>query len=397
MKHLKRTRAWLSMLFALIILTTCISFPMSASANVGSAYTMGGQKYSDTDIQKFAYWWDACGWHSYWNHENTYDYVNSERLNSDIICLVGHANPSTIVLTNSNDADLEIDVTNGYNNATSNQVGLRSRSLNNVRMAYICGCSTAGYAAGGNLCQVAVAQGANCAIGWSELIYNTDVMKFRDRFGYLLKGGSTIAASAAYAASFNDYHGTGIKAYVIYGNANEVLKKSAVTRSLDLSEANAALPALTFHYEDTDYQPIFDVLQELYPQIDFSSYEVSIVSNAPNNQNFIIDVTETVNGYQTNSGYSLVFLNEKLEFIRDNTIAGQRPASSHRLPSENDIAAAKQLAVQKVAAQNDGGTVYDHHGKAFYDIESGKYYYRLFTVVDYNGAKDEILTDYEIN
>ena len=108
-------------------------------------------------------------------------------------------------------------------------------------------------------------------------------------------------------------------------------------------------------------------------------------------------MTETVNGYQTNSGYSLVFLNEKLESIRDNTIAGQRPTSSHRLPSADDIAAAKQLAVQKVAAQNDGGTVCDYYGKAFYDIESGKYYYRLFTVVDYNGAKDEILTDYEIN
>lgn len=264
-------------------------------------------------------------------------------------------------------------------------------------MAYICGCSTAGYAAGGNICQVAVAQGANCAIGWSTTIYNTDVMKFRDRFGYLLKGGSTVAASAAYAASFNDYYNNGIKSYVIYGNTNEVLKKSAVTRSLDLSEANATLPTVTFHYEDTDYQPIFGALQELYPQVDFTSYEVSIISNDPNNQNFIIDVTETVNGYQTNSGYSLVFLNEKLESVRDNTIAGQRPASSHRLPSENDIAAAKQLAVQKVAAQNDGGTVYDHHGKAFYDIESGKYYYRLFTVVDYNGAKDEILTDYEIN
>ena len=396
MKHLKRTRALLSMLFALVILTTCITFPMSASANVGSAYTMGGQVYTDTDIQKFAYWWDACGWHSYWNHENTYDYVNSERLNSDIICLVGHGNPSLLELTNNNN-DTKIYVTNGYNNASINYVGLKSRSLNNVRMAYICGCSTAGYVAGGNICQAAVAQGADCAIGWSTTIYNVDVCKFRDRFGYLLKGGSTVAASAAYAASFNDYYNNGIKSYVIYGNTNTVLKKSAVTRSLDLPEANAVLPALTFHYEDTDYQPIFDTLKQLYPQVDFSSYEVSIISNDPNNKNFIIDVTETVNGYQTNSGYSLVFMNEKLESVRDNTIAGQRPTSSHRLPSADDIAAAKQLAVQKVADQNDGGTVYDYHGKAFYDIENGKYYYRLFTVVDYNGAKDEILTDYEIS
>mgnify|MGYP006911231485 CR=1 FL=1 len=396
MKHLKRTRALLSMLFALVILATCISFPMSASANVGSAYTMGGQKYSDTDIQKFAYWWDACGWHSYWNHENTYDYVNSERLNSDIICLVGHGNPLDVVLTNNNDPDLEIRVTNGYNDISQNHVGLKSRSLNNVRMAYLCGCDTAGYAYGGNICEVAVAQGADCAIGWNALILNTDVCTFRDRFGYLIKGGSTVAAAAAYAASFNDYHDTGIKAYVIYGNANTVLKKSAVTRSMGLPGANAALPALTFRYEDTDYQPIFNALRQLYPQVDFSSYEVSVTSNDPSNKNFIVDVTETVNGYQTNSGYSLVFLNEKLESVRDNTIAGQRPITSHRLPSASDIAAAKQLADQKVEGQNDGGTVYDHHGKAFYDIESGKYYYRLFTVVDYDGAKDEILTDYEI-
>lgn len=398
MKHLKRTRAWLSALFALIILITCISFPMSASANVGSAYTMAGaiEFYTNADIQGMAYWWDQCGYHSYWNRENTWSYVNSERLNSDVICLIGHACPDFIILQNTQGGS-DIYVTTGTTNQSFNEVGLRSRSLSNVKLAYFAGCQTAATSASQNLPQVAILRGAKSAIGWRPNLNAYDALTFQSRFGYACRIGYTVLAAAQYAASFNDYNdNAGTKNYALYGNVGTVISKNArsAVRTPAL-EQDGGMISISYTYGDTNYQPIFNALSERFPHENWNNFEVFISSNTPDNRNFVVTVQEKVGAYETNSAYTIIFTDNQVTAIYDRTISGARD-STHRTATAAEIVSLEERVEENIAARGDGSVVEGHSGKHFYDLETGKFYYRLYTTVMYGQACEEVVTDYEI-
>lgn len=399
---MKRFKKLVSILSVISLLVA--SSIISVSAKSGYAYTFGASPNPHTveEIEKFAYWWKAAGLHSYWSTENTYDYVNSDRLNSTVVCLVGHGSWECVQVTMP-DHQSVITVMNTYNNRSENVVGLKSRgNLSDVRLAMFSACETANETHGRNICQVAVDLGADSAVGFRDAVGVTPSVKWQDRFGYRVSHGYTVANAVNYANSFNDYGEQGVRTAKYYGNGNTTIKVN--TRSLsevsEVIEDETTIEVCDFilTYE-SDLQLLTNLLETKIPNFNKNGYIIKKTSTSPDNQNFIVDYIETVDGYETDSMYTVVCENNKVQYIRNNTLSRPNTLSntSHRKPTETDIQTAQAIAEQAIVERNDGSSIQRFEGQNLYDIHTGKYYYILTAVIDVGGgALDTLTIKYEI-
>ena len=189
---LKRIKTIIAMIAVLSILGSSTIF---VNAQAGYAYAFGGEfylpenGYNYEDIKQAAYYGKVLNYKSYYNGLLTYSYLNSQKLNSDIIYFSCHGDPNGLYFFQSG---LSIKRNQGN---TTDTINLSNWTLSNTKLMIADACSAA--AGVDNICRTAWEQGANCVIGWTTTI-TTESIDWLKRFYEYLYRSKTIEQAIDY-------------------------------------------------------------------------------------------------------------------------------------------------------------------------------------------------------
>lgn len=370
----------LSLVMTLIMIISFSTFEVSATAGV--TYSMGGAFHNGDDIRSAANYFALCGYKSYWNDEVDMAYLNSStRLNSDIVYFSAHGAQDYIELPDVYLADQYIQrdsVTAIINDFAP---------LSNAKLFIYDACLTASTEDGSNinLCSETLASGVDTVIGWTAIIDSDDAYEWQKRFQNRLALGHSVSASATYANGFNDYNDNNIKSWRIYGNGALIVKKSTRS-SINIPVEKRDYTELKFKnisVDMTQKEPAIQAIKEINPTFTSENYKIIKTKTSENNENYTIDYLMTKNGYTTSLGYSIIVENGIVIGIQDNSIVtNENKKSSGYVPvvTQNDIDDANKAAREKVMEINKNYTVEELSGEAYYDVDTNKYYYKVFTV-----------------
>ena len=362
------------------------SLAISAGAVAGRAYSIGGEFHNGDDVRSACDYFGLCGYSSWYSTNPTYSYLNSSYvLNSDILYFSSHGNQYCIQLLNN------VYLHDGRW-AMGNAIDIRNFSLTNTKLVIYDACSTAsnGDGSGRNLCTTTRDRGANAVLGWRVTIYANSAFEWQKRFQNRLALGHTITNAVAYADQFS-YSDNGIKSHTLYGNGNQVIKKSKAAASASLQEEfpeqrQIAISPLQATYATLSYDRVAEAITEQLPGFDASDYRVVCTQTSEDGKNFVIDYTKRVGEFLTDSGYTVVFQNGRADTVYDNTVSMplslRFAARGNALPpqiTEQAQQAAFAQAAQTVRNRNDGSVIKEQRGEPYYEIETGSYYYRVFT------------------
>jgi hypothetical protein len=362
---------------------------LGVNAQSGYSYAFGGEfylpeyGYNFEDIRQTADYAALMGYHSYYNAYLTYAYVNSQRLNSDLTYFSCHGDANGLYFPNSN-----LTITRNYSNG-STEVGLSSWTLSYNKLMVFDACSTA--TGSSNICTTAISRGADCVLGWSEVI-STESINWLKRFYNRLATGNTISAAVTYADSFNDYSSdSNLKSHKLYGNGNQILKKSTSSMiSVDEKKDSRIhnISEVTFKYTDADYSILEGVIKSQFTDFNLSDYKVTLSSTSEDSADFVVDFNRIINGCWTSSGYTMIFNNNKTSTIYNNT---QKESQLRESASFIKASAAEKDTALKEAAKLVGKdeNVISQYGENCYDLSTGTSFYRVYTVF---GPSD---TDYQ--
>lgn len=387
---------------------------LSADASSGYAYSMGGY-YGSTDsvrVINTANNWARCGYKSYYKTEITYSFLSSSNmLNSDILYFSAFGNQNFVKLQTN------VYLVNGSSNG-SNEVGISDYTLSNTRLVVY----DAGYTASGtsNLCTATISRGADAVIGWYGSVNRDDTEKWQSRFQSYCVSGYKLVAAITYADSFSDYNNnTSVKDHRIYGNYNQVIQKSSASSVSILSEDTICaelettpdrvvdIDEIECTYDDIDYNAINSEIKENFPDFDESDYKVTTVSNSLDGNSFVVDYTLKIGDYTTDSGYTIIFRDNKASTLYNNTIQSNTVStmaeSVSEVNSSDEMETYKNAALneaQKVVTEmNNGSFVVSQTAEPYYDINTNSYYYRVITEYDHMNSDcyDSFVTLYPIS
>lgn len=381
-----------------VLVITVIVFSMLSAnslfvnAQAGYAYAFGGEfflpdEYYDyyyDDIRQAADYASLMGYRSYYNGLLTYSYLNSSRLNSDIIYFSCHGSADGLFFYNSG-----LQIMRNQGNSTDT-INLSNWSLSNTKLMIADACSAAaGYP---NICFTAWDQGANCALGWTTMI-STESIDWLKRFYAYLERGKTIQQAIDYADSFNDYSVEAhLKSHYAYGDTSQILKKSSKSDVTEETDTRLhTIPTLRFEADDKNYAMLEKVLQNEFPDFDLSQYKISVSDTSKGGKNFIIDFNRIVNGCWAPIGYTMIFKNGECNAIYDNTAnysshLEQITKTNPPIATDTVIAYAKTLAAEKTPL---GNRVIAQWGEMCYLPQSGNYCYRVYTSFGPEGTEFE--------
>lgn len=359
----------------------CILFNNSfmVYATSGYAYSMGGLSTSVQQIINSANSWALCGYTSYYNTDITYSYLSSSNvLNSDIIYFSGPGGQNSVKLENN------LYVISGSNNGSTN-VGLSSYTLSNTRLVIF----NASYTALGtsNICTAARNRGAQAAIGWKGILYNSDSTLWQSRFQSYLISGHKVHISMDYADSFSDYNDTNrTKNHCVYGNWTQYISlyvNNNINPSSDAIADDRTVNTDTIEclYDDIDYTAINKAISTYDADFDPTEYESTVTSTSEDDTSFVIDYTRKIDGYSTKSGYTFIFHDNQADTFYDNTIKSDRLVN-HTVPiedAEEYRSDALQSANVELATMDGNNRMTLQEAVLYYDIEADKCYYKVFT------------------
>lgn len=379
-----------------IVATLVFTSTITAFAKANQAYSIGGEFHSGNDVITAANCWAQCGYKSYYTTEPTYSYVSSSsRLNSDILYFSSHGSQTSLSLPNG------VKLTNGTNNSSKNEVGIKSYSLTNTKLVVYDACLTANGKT--NLCTETRASGADAVIGWRVIIDANDAYKWQKRFQKYCNLGYKVHLAMDYADSFSDYnYNADIKSHLIYGDWLQVIKKSSASSASVLNETTVYeefetvnriknIEEISCNYNSVNYDLIEKTLAENFDSFYSHSYDITVTSKSIDNKSFVVDYIIKEGDFLTESGYTLIFHDGKANTVYDNTIIA--PAVCTVLTNENDINIndtqiknALSEAEATVISMNDGSTVESQTWDLYYDVETNTKYIRVKTVYNYQNT-----------
>lgn len=389
----KRTLSVFCIIALLLISTVCVN------AQAGYAYAFGGEFFLPTydDIRQAADSAALMNYRSYYNGLLTYSYVNSQRLNSDITYFSCHGDSEGLYFYESG-----LTITR-RNSSGSDEIGLSSWNLTNTKLMIFDACSTAEGTY--NICTTAINRGADCVLGWTDII-STESYDWFTRFYSRLVNGSTINAAVTYADSFNDYSSdSNLKKHIVYGNGNQVIKKASTSSAsfeiMDLAKDERIhyITEVSFQYGSQDYSAIVTAIKSEFPDFDSSRYDITISSTSTDNKSFVVDFNEIVNDCWTSSGYTMIFNDEKTNIIYDNTV----DASSHQIQLASTVmfntAILKEANDHAASMVKAGNAIKSQQGELCYNKEEGTYFYRVYTQFGPEGTnyKRTMIYDYPLS
>ena len=359
---------------------------ISAGAVAGRAYSIGGEFHNGDDVRSACDYFGLCGYSSWYSTNPTYSYLNSSYvLNSDILYFSAHGSQDGIYLPNN------LSLHDGYG-ASGNAVDIRNFSLSNTKLVIYDACLTAsnGDGSGINLCTTTRDRGANAVLGWRVTIGANSAFEWQKRFQNRLALGHTVTNAVAYADQFS-YADNDIKNHTLYGNGSQVIKKSKAAAPASLQEEvpeqrQIAISPLQATYTTLSYDLLAEAMAEKIPGFDVSDYRVECTPTSENGKDFVIDYTKKTGAFITDSGYTVIFQNGRADRVYDNTVSAplslRFAARSGSLPPQVTGQARQSAfaqAAQVVADRRDGSAVKEQSGEPYYEIETGRYYYRVFT------------------
>lgn len=383
---------------AIVIFSILSSNSLFANAQAGYAYAFGGEfflpeDYYYDDIRQAADYAALMGYRSYYNGLLTYSYVNSSKLNSDIIYFSCHGSPDGLFFYNSG-----LQIMRDQGNSTDT-INLSNWTLNNTKLMIADACSAA--QAYPNICCTAWEQGADCVLGWITII-STESINWLRRFYAYLERGKTIQQAIDYADSFNDYSsGSHLKNHYAYGDTSQILQKNSKSGVLETTDPRAhTIPTVKFDNNSKDYTALAKALQAEFPDFCLDQYQVTISDTSKGGQDFVVDFNRTVNGCWTPTGYTMIFKNGETNVVFDNTSSyatrvEQVSNASYPITTESTINQAKAEAAKRVPS---GNQVISQKGEICYLPENDGYCYRVYTLFGPQGtAYERIMTfDYPL-
>lgn len=380
---------------------------ISANAYSGYAYSFGGDYSTSQSVTNTAITWNSCGYTSYYTTTPTYSYLNSSNvLNSDILYFDAYGSQNLIKLKTG------LYLTNGTSNG-SDEVGIASYTLSNTRLViYNCGYTASGSS---NLCTTTRSRGADAVIGWKGGIISSDAVTWQERFQSYCKKGYRVNLAMDYADSFSDYsNNSAIKNHLIYGNWEQVILKTSTSSASELSESTICseletspdrvinIDEIECTFDDIDYDAINAAIKAEFSDFDASEYETAVTSTSLDDSSFVIDYTLKVGDYSTNSGYTIIFRDDKASTLYNNTIQ----SNSVVMSVDNDIPDVEAYEVAAIEqAQSDineiceGSTIVNQNITPYYDINTDTYYCKVITEYDHmnSGCYDTIQTLYPVS
>ena len=361
-----------------------------------------------------AMYFGLCGYTSYYQVIPTVTYMKGNnpkgirRISSEIVSHNGHANYDHHAYNYNGRSDAEyktgvyygIDLlssSTGYNYAGVNDP--KTNFSNTMHAQYI-GCQTGNGTV--NLVTRTWDRGAVTVIGKQRTVGTSSQTQWLNRFNNQLALGASLYAAMNYANSFN-YSDNNVKYNTVRGMTSTVIKKSGA-KSLD----DIDISALEIEYGSDSVNTYIQVLEE-YKQrktipvnevisfdskskntdyllkylastidgFDASNY-LPIVYDGITADNFTVDFIYLINGYETNSGYSVIISDGIVDAIYDNTIKVGKFELKEVIFSDDLMDKAYKEAAEQYS--NKQNSVVSQSGKVFYDIENNEVLYRVKTV-----------------
>lgn len=277
-----------------------------------------------------------------------------KHITDNVIFLNSHANDWRINFSykNSSGNYIHVHVTNGTNSTSGNEynVGLASYDLSNVKLITFAGCSTADRShANTNLVATAYAQGAKCAVGFTESISTTGTTGS----GWLKKYNESLAAGDPVGIAINNAtkaystSDLGSKVYLM-GSGNSITSASTSEIML-LNGTQTTISAddfLSSHNSIIDFMHSYD---ETFDENEYK-YKVNIFDEATQtgivifnhyiNDNIITNKAYVVyieNGYVVDVSKSNTDTSVNENFIYEKAAAFSSRPEAYSLPTSGEI------------------------------------------------------------
>ena len=392
-------RKWTLLLSIILTFALCgASLPVSAAA--GSCYTVGSYPFAESQIEQFAYYWGKMGYSSWYTIEQGSSYITTTRLNSPVVAFYARGSAGRMTIqkdANSTPYYLTISI----NNASGTEVGLVSYSFPSNKLMIFCGCETG--AGTNNFVSTAMYQGSDSAIGWRQVIYVSDVVKWIPRFQYRIYQGYTVQQAVTYANGFSDYGHTSITDVYVLGGSTTIPHYGS-TASLSTMEETAEIDCLqeyTVNYPvgvDVEQSLIACIAAATGTQLAAGGYTMQ---TAPSSEAGVTTYRIQIKrgDFETNTGFAVTVKNGAVVHIAETTAdnAGAATMSVAPTVTDADRAAAVAQANAEIAAAYPDATIIEQSGKNCYDVHTNTYYYRVFSTYQFaDETKGGHITDYVI-
>lgn len=418
-----------------LALTAALTIP-GATVLASTAYSIGTE-YTDINTSNDAITaannFKPIVTNSYYSTAPTYQYMRGNnpdtgrpRMESKVLFFSGHSNYDNIAFNyQGKGGDYATGVYWGANlNSTTGYkyAGISSYDMSYVDLVTYAGCLTAANN-GDNIASRSVDRGAETAVGWTEKVAAGSHSNWLSRYTARLGAGDTVQEAVNYANSYV-YLDSSVKKSVIYGNKSLSLRiliagLSTQTQSVaseELQNSYKLQDSLAISQDKTannvqilsddkrkhtfndstvinlDNKDLEKYLHKIDSKININDYNIDL-SNIKDGSG-TIDVTYKLEDFDTTNGYTIVLEKNKVKSIYNNSVENQtkKPAKAVK---QSDIAEAKKLALAQLPADCEAT---NQTGKKYFDAESSKYYYVVFTEYKHtptgNFGKDQYL--YEI-
>ena len=438
-KMKKTIQRLLSVTFAASMLSIS-SIPASATEyaySIGHNFGMDVPLVSDYEgdftqnVNYASIVYGMLGYTSYYNYNPDYDYLRgdnpagSDRLGSSVIFLNGHAAYYNLLCGDTvDDAEHQCGVHRDTDFTSSSTgytyAGLESRDLSNVKLMSFVGCNTASNT--DNLCTTAVAEGADCAIGFTSSIHSrtTDGKNWLIYYHNALGNGSSIeeaidaATVAAPNSDLGDYVSTSgdpeidilidrsathsvstdsLSTYEKFCNVVNASKTTGYQIDIDIDDVTEAAGEFDFSSVTTNqyvclskvirqYKDIISIMSAHDSEFDVADYKV--LANEYADDTGIIKVRYYIDDIQTSAVTVFKIKNGKIDYVSyaSNLTKYEEVNETALLSAKNRYATETDTAALATRAINDNDeiTINEQYGYYYYDFDEEALYYIVDTV-----------------
>ncbi len=422
---MKRNRV-IKGIITLLLTVSTLGVTTSVYAANNMAFSAGGNSGDGVNMTNCTLanytWYKNMGYNSNYATSNaTYETLSgkfsngTKRLESDIVVLAGHGASDHIVTLENSAGKHGLIV----KNKAGKYAGANSFDWSKVKLAIFLGCETGKETSYDyiNLAYYIFARSnwKTTSMGWRQKIDSGAAEKWIDNFNNKLNTRANVRAALNYANS-KSYGDQRVKDLAFYGNGDLVLKKSSksVTKNVEdkIDESNITYVKDNIKFNGKeDLSNIEKLLQKKNEQFKLKDYQVDIYTHSKENGYYTIELTYKINGIKTNSSYTVIVYNGKVEQIADNSIAtnniDSRKLNISDERQKTDIA--KFLAKTNLIINNinenltlDGNIntieIKKQSTEKIFDINKNKTYIRIYTEYGYKGDNASAVTcyDYEI-
>lgn len=369
---------------------------------IEQAYSIGGDFFEGGDVTTSADRWDSYGYNSYYLLDPVISELTYDVLNSEVVYFSSHGAQHLLQLPNG------LFLTDGASTTpydSSNTVRISDFTLTDARLYIYDACNTASTADGAfNLCVATINAGVDCVIGWTQSTTASSSEKWQTRFHSQINMGATVEGAVRYANSFDDYANNSIREAEIFGNGG-IIPYSNMAYTVSSYSSRESDPwyrsNLSISFPEYNEDRFCTIVEELFDITLTGDYRYSHYDNGTMST---IGYTYYHNGYRTYCGISATVKNGKILSIRVNNWDViqelQKNSSTYPVVTQAQIDAAEELAYTELKAINQEYIPMSYEGEYFYDIENGKYYYRVHTeykISENMDAYGMITTDYVLS